>query len=440
MKMFFFVFAAFVSQAAALTYVDLPEKIMSIDSLKKAKLQQTFAKNWKPAQLVEKPLEKYLIDLVGLALLNNESPDKCVAVVMQFCAVVKKRVAPDDLFKVIELSFNQNVTDNQLAAGAAALKSAQQKGLPSSLVGFILSHGIAKQWNEAKLTAAFRGLEQAKSSKVSLVKAALAIMAALDAAGGDASPAPVALQAVKGVDKTAGGVAPEIAYELYLSLRQATCKPEYVNDLLHGLVRALGQGLSANRMGVSLASRVQEASDTPPHGIIEEELISIRGMNEEARRLVVLSKKPGLLERINKPVPVQAAGPRMLDEDLLRTSLMEFHSSRTPFSWYGATLNGVDGGGLAYVCYTEQGLSIPRTSDEQLAWFKQQKKLADTSDLKFGDILFFTGNGVAPVVHAGVYYGSGRFLHATSTVGITFGDLNDPFFHTRISAAGRVGD
>ena len=235
MKMFFFVFAAFVSQAAALTYVDLPEKIMSIDSLKKAKLQQTFAKNWKPAQLVEKPLEKYLIDLVGLALLNNESPDKCVAVVMQFCAVVKKRVAPDDLFKVIELSFNQNVTDNQLAAGAAALKSAQQKGLPSSLVGFILSHGIAKQWNEAKLTAAFRGLEQAKSSKVSLVKAALAIMAALDAAGGDASPAPVALQAVKGVDKTAGwdgveaavagGVGTEKCYRRYLSLRQDTCKP-----------------------------------------------------------------------------------------------------------------------------------------------------------------------------------------------------------------------
>ena len=80
-----------------------------------------------------------------------------------------------------------------------------------------------------------------------------------------------------------------------------------------------------------------------------------------------------------------------------------------PYKWGGASRSGFDCSGLTQYVYSQNGVNIPRTAQEQY-----NKGIAvDSSNLQKGDLVFFNGyKGKNGVGHVGIYIGNGQYIHA----------------------------
>ena len=110
--------------------------------------------------------------------------------------------------------------------------------------------------------------------------------------------------------------------------------------------------------------------------------------------------------------------------------------------WYGTKYRygGNDKSGIDCSAFTQQflsniyGLSIPRTSVDQYINSKRVKKEL----LEPGDLVFFRTTSRKNVSHVGIYLGNGKFLHASTSFGVTISDLTDGYYANRYVGAGRM--
>ena len=95
----------------------------------------------------------------------------------------------------------------------------------------------------------------------------------------------------------------------------------------------------------------------------------------------------------------------------------------TKYVYGGTTTKGFDCSGFIGYVYKRVGVSLPRTSAGMYASGTSVAK----KNLKSGDIVFFntTGKGVS---HAGIYIGNGKFVHSSTSKGVTVTKLNDPYY------------
>jgi hypothetical protein len=108
----------------------------------------------------------------------------------------------------------------------------------------------------------------------------------------------------------------------------------------------------------------------------------------------------------------------------------------TPYSYGGTTTSGFDCSGYTQYVFKQQGISIPRTTDQQYAMGTPVAK----DDLKTGDLVFFNTSG-SGVSHDGIYIGSGKFIHSSSSKGVMISSINDPaYWGSRYIGARRVND
>ena len=86
----------------------------------------------------------------------------------------------------------------------------------------------------------------------------------------------------------------------------------------------------------------------------------------------------------------------------------------TPYRYGGNTPEGgFDCSGLiGHVYQTNSGLVPPRTTAQMQTWGKPMPM----DQVRMGDLVVFLKSGTAN--HAGIYVGSGRFVHAPSTGGV----------------------
>lgn len=107
----------------------------------------------------------------------------------------------------------------------------------------------------------------------------------------------------------------------------------------------------------------------------------------------------------------------------------------TRYRYGGTTKKGIDcssfSGQLTYDVY---GCLLPRTAREQY----QSTTRVGKEDLREGDLVFFNTTG--GISHVGVFLGSGYFVHAGSSNGVTISHLDEPYFAKRYRGAGRVED
>jgi hypothetical protein len=90
---------------------------------------------------------------------------------------------------------------------------------------------------------------------------------------------------------------------------------------------------------------------------------------------------------------------------------------------------------LSTQAYRAIGVSLPRRSAEQATVGSK----VDKSDLKPGDLVFFRTGRSRRINHVGVYVGSGKFVHASSSKREVREDsLSEGYYQSRYATARRV--
>jgi hypothetical protein len=128
----------------------------------------------------------------------------------------------------------------------------------------------------------------------------------------------------------------------------------------------------------------------------------------------------------------------MLDENvesMNNLALLQFIDEwfGTRYKYGGSTKSGIDCS--AFTCTLQNsvyGKTLPRTSREQ---FDQSQKIPSES-LQPGDLVFFNTRG--GVSHVGIYVSNNKFVHASTSYGVTISDLNDEYYKRRFVGAGRL--
>ena len=95
----------------------------------------------------------------------------------------------------------------------------------------------------------------------------------------------------------------------------------------------------------------------------------------------------------------------------------------TPYRLGGTNERGIDCSALIQNVYRDTfNVQLPRTTRQQV----KQGRQVDRSELQPGDLVFFNPPGVGR--HAGIYIGSGRFMHASSSKGVMISRLDNSYW------------
>jgi len=106
-----------------------------------------------------------------------------------------------------------------------------------------------------------------------------------------------------------------------------------------------------------------------------------------------------------------------------------------PYLWGGDTKEGMDCSAFVKHVYIIYGIDLPRTSILQSKLGIEIPKHA----LLPGDLVFFGDTDGDSVTHVGIYMGGNKLANATTSQGIKYSDLDEPFFFSKYLFARRIG-
>ena len=107
---------------------------------------------------------------------------------------------------------------------------------------------------------------------------------------------------------------------------------------------------------------------------------------------------------------------------------------KTRYQYGGKNSQGIDCSDFSAMLYDRAyGIKISGSSAELCSKTERVKK----EDLREGDLVFFKiqKNRVS---HVGVYLTNNKFAHASTSQGVTIGDLTDPYWQRRLYNLGRI--
>lgn len=94
------------------------------------------------------------------------------------------------------------------------------------------------------------------------------------------------------------------------------------------------------------------------------------------------------------------------------------------YAYGGTSSKGFDCSGYVRHVFKELGItSLNRTSSDM---YTQGEKV-EKSDLEPGDLVFFNTSGKR-ISHVGIYIGSGKFIHASTSKGVIKTSINDKYY------------
>lgn len=107
----------------------------------------------------------------------------------------------------------------------------------------------------------------------------------------------------------------------------------------------------------------------------------------------------------------------------------------TPYRLGGNSKSGIDCSAFSLLFASSiYGLSLPRTSREQ----KEVTLGIEKSELREGDLVFFSTRKGRPVSHVGIYLRNNKFVHASTSSGVMISDLGEAYWGPRYVGAGRI--
>ncbi|EIM07329.1 cell wall-associated hydrolase [Planococcus antarcticus DSM 14505] len=108
----------------------------------------------------------------------------------------------------------------------------------------------------------------------------------------------------------------------------------------------------------------------------------------------------------------------------------------TPYKFGGTTPSGFDCSGYLRYVFNNFDISLPRTSAEQYKIGTGVSK----SNLKEGDMVFFSGTYKPGISHAGIYVGNGNFISASGS-GVSIANLNtNSYWAPKYTGARRLSE
>ncbi|MGN6293183.1 MAG: C40 family peptidase [Chitinophagaceae bacterium] len=120
-----------------------------------------------------------------------------------------------------------------------------------------------------------------------------------------------------------------------------------------------------------------------------------------------------------------------LENDPLLSHVDEWYGTR--YRLGGTTKSGIDCSAFVQAVYLSAfALSLPRTAREQY----KASRIISSTELKEGDLVFFNTRG--GVSHVGIYLQNNKFIHASTSQGVTVSDMFDSYYMRRFIGAGRI--
>jgi len=107
----------------------------------------------------------------------------------------------------------------------------------------------------------------------------------------------------------------------------------------------------------------------------------------------------------------------------------------TPYRLGGVTPDALDCSGYIQEVFRMSGFSLPRMADQQF----EATRAVDLAEARPADLVFFTTDPPSPS-HVGLYLGQGRFVHASSSRGVTEDALDSEWFASRFLGVRRIAD
>lgn len=87
------------------------------------------------------------------------------------------------------------------------------------------------------------------------------------------------------------------------------------------------------------------------------------------------------------------------------------------YVWGDEGPDSFDCSGLVYYCLKKCGVSVSRTNAKSYSQKSGWTLVSSIDELQKGDLVFFKSDSSDSVSHTGIYIGSGRFIHASSSKG-----------------------
>ena len=105
----------------------------------------------------------------------------------------------------------------------------------------------------------------------------------------------------------------------------------------------------------------------------------------------------------------------------------------TPYRYGGTTKSGIDCSAFVQAVYLSAfALSLPRTARDQY----RNSHIISATEMKTGDLVFFNTSG--GISHVGIYLQNNKFIHASTSQGVTISDMFDPYYLRRFIGIGRI--
>jgi cell wall-associated NlpC family hydrolase len=192
----------------------------------------------------------------------------------------------------------------------------------------------------------------------------------------------------------------------------------------------------------SSANKVQGSSSSMPRGFLDNLAVlpgevKLAGATVKAPTMPPSNTKTltydAGLSLPNKYANLLGVAPTELNNTLLLSQMEKWYG--TQYCFGGSTDSCIDCSSFTQVILRDvYNVKIPRNSQQQ---FDASTKI-EVENLKEGDLVFFNTVSASMVItHVGVFVCNNKFVHASTSKGVTINDLSEKYFAKAYRGAGR---